>query len=62
MASNVCVQKVLSACVVHMVFTPPSAGFLALFGGICCFHLGTGWLNLVQVNAEVSAGTEQGFR
>jgi hypothetical protein len=26
-ASNMCFQKVLSACVVHMVFTPPSEGF-----------------------------------
>jgi len=37
MASNMCFQKVLSACVVHMIFTPSSEGFLQFFGGIYCF-------------------------
>jgi hypothetical protein len=39
MASNERFQKVLSACVVHKVFIPPSEGFLPFFGGICCFLL-----------------------
>ena len=30
-ASSMCFQKVLSARVVHMVFTPPSVGFLEFF-------------------------------